>query len=65
MLGRTHKTLEMVAEVLRIPHRLHRNLLINEERSVSGNILKQLLMLTFNPRNILLGILLILISIIV
>ncbi|MGR5912220.1 UvrD-helicase domain-containing protein [Bacillus cereus] len=50
VLGRTHKTLEMVAEVLRIPHRLHRNLLINEERSVSGNILKQLLMLTFNPR---------------
>lgn len=50
VLGRTHETLDMVAEVLQIPHRLHRKLLVDDDRSVGGSILKQLLMLTFNPR---------------
>ncbi|MHA4127040.1 UvrD-helicase domain-containing protein [Bacillus cereus] len=50
LLGRSHETLEMVSDMLKIPHRYHRKLLLDDDRSLGGDILKQLLMITFNPK---------------
>ncbi|OES43355.1 UvrD-helicase domain-containing protein [Domibacillus iocasae] len=50
MLGRTHETLEMISEVLTVPHRLHHKSLIDDDRSIGGNMLRLLLTLSFNPR---------------
>lgn len=50
LLGRSHETLEMVSDMLQIPHRYHRKLLLDDDRSLGGDILKQLLMITFNPK---------------
>ncbi|PEV98059.1 hypothetical protein CN425_22140 [Bacillus cereus] len=50
LLGRNHETLEMVSDMLQISHRYHRKLLLDDDRSLGGDILKQLLMITFNPK---------------
>lgn len=50
LLGRTNETLEMISGVLKIPHRLQHKLLLNDDRSIGGNILRQLMILTFNQK---------------
>jgi superfamily I DNA/RNA helicase len=50
LLGRTYETLEMLSDVLVIPHRLQYKLLLNDDRSIGGNMLRQLTLLSFNPK---------------
>ncbi|MBT2721450.1 UvrD-helicase domain-containing protein [Bacillus sp. ISL-46] len=50
LLGRTNETLEMISEVLTIPHRLQHKLLLTDDRSIGGNMLRQLLIISFNPK---------------
>ncbi|TDL82087.1 UvrD-helicase domain-containing protein [Peribacillus frigoritolerans] len=50
LLGRTNETLEMISDVLKIPHRLQHKLLLTDDRSIGGNILRQLMILSFNPK---------------
>lgn len=50
LLGRTNETLEMISEVLTIPYRLQHKLRLNDDRSIGGNILRQLIILSFNQK---------------
>lgn len=50
LLGRTNETLEMISDVLTIPHRLQHKLLLNDDRSIGGNLLRQLMILSFNQK---------------
>lgn len=50
LLSRTNETLEMISEVLKIPHRLQHKLLLTDDRSIGGNMLRQLMVLSFNPK---------------
>jgi superfamily I DNA/RNA helicase len=50
LLGRTNETLEMISDVLTIPHRLQHKLLLTDDRSIGGNMLRQLMILSFNPK---------------
>ncbi|MDQ0298690.1 DNA helicase-2/ATP-dependent DNA helicase PcrA [Salibacterium salarium] len=50
LLGRTNETLEMISDVLTIQHRLQHKLLLNDDRSIGGNMLRQLMILSFNQK---------------
>jgi len=50
VLARTNESLEMISELLKVPHRIKYKLLLDDDRSIGGNLLRQLLTLTFNPK---------------
>ncbi|GAB1786180.1 UvrD-helicase domain-containing protein [Priestia megaterium] len=51
ILARNHNTLNIISQALRIPYRFHRKIQLDSDGSLGGNMLRQLLMIAFNPAN--------------